>query len=232
MDNIELIDLLLLILASITYGLLIVSPHKRIHEIITKKNSNDYNLLPLIGMLFNSIAWFSYVLYIKTWPLIFLNCFSIGYTLYNIMIITYYSTKEKEMKYIRILIGVVIPLELTIFTLSNYIFINQTKNILGLQLLFVGILYKLSHISKIITIIKNKNSKLIDINFTILSTFNGIFWLIYYTLVQYDLYLIIWSIFSLIIFTILLICKILYYKTEEAAENNDSKEQDIELGNS
>jgi uncharacterized protein with PQ loop repeat len=222
----NIIDLLILICASFTYLLLIISPHHRMNEIIKKHNSDEYNVIPFIGMLINSFSWFFYTLHIKTYPLIFLNCIAIGYILHNLMIISFYSTKEKEMRYIREALCLFVPIELIIYALSCTIFKKNIEMILGTQLMIVGIIYKFTHISKICKIIQEKNSKIIDTYFTILSFINALLWGLYYIFIKYDIYLIIWSAVSLFILFILLICKILYYKNE-----NLNKEQDIELGN-
>ena len=138
----DTIELIVLISASFTYFLLIISPHNRMNEIIRKHNSDEYNIIPFVGMLLFSFSWFSYTLYIKTYPLIFLNCIAIGYILHNIMIISYYSTKEKEMKYIRESICFFVPLELIILALSYSLLINKNKAFSGFNLILFLITYK------------------------------------------------------------------------------------------
>ena len=219
MDNKHIIDLIVLISASITYFLLIISPHNRMNNIIEKHNSDEYNVIPFIGMLLNSLSWFFYTLHIKTYPLIFLNCIAVGYILHNILIISFYSTKEKEMRYIRESICFFVPLQLIIYALSYTLLHDHAELILGLQLMIVGIVYKLTHISKICIIIKERNSKIIDTHFTILSFFNALLWCIYYTFLHSDIFMTVWSIISLIIFMKLLILKYLFYKNENKEES-------------
>ena len=227
----NIIDLIVLVSASITYFLLIISPHNRMNDIIKNHSSDEYNVIPFIGMLLNSFSWFFYTLHLKIYPLIFLNCIAVGYVLHNIMIISFYSTKEKEMRYIRKSICFFVPLQLIIYALSDTLFHDHGELILGLQLTIVGIVYKLTHISKICIIIKERNSKIMDTNFTILSFFNALLWGIYYTFFHYDIFLTVWSIISLIIFMKLLILKFLFYKNENN-EKSPNEQQDIELGNS
>jgi len=226
----DIIDLVVLICASITFFLLIISPHNRMNQIIEEHNSDEYNVIPFIGMLINSFSWFFYTLHIKTYPLIFLNCMAIGYILHNLMIISFYSTKEKEMRYIREALCLFVPIELIIYALSCTIFEKNIEMILGTQLMIVGIIYKFTHISKICIIIKEKNSKIIDTYFTLLSFLNALLWGLYYTIIKYDIFMIIWSVVSIFIFIIILICKMLFYKNENLNQSSN-EQQDIELGN-
>ena len=225
----QIIETVIPTLGVVFFALLNISPLKRIYKITQTKNSDNYNIFPLIGLLLSSIAWFFYGLYLENFIFIIMNACSIGIIIHNILTITFYSSQDKEFdnKIVRLTLGFIIPLQFLLFTLSYIIFTDNTKNILGINLSIVGSIYRFSHLSKIYNIIKNKNSVLIDTNFTICALCNSCIWLVYYMILD-DIFLTIWGCVGIIIYICLIICKILFYKYEEQIiENEENPETEV-----
>ena len=209
------------------YMILMISPCKRIGEIIKKNHIDGYNIYPIYGSLLYNISWLSYAMFIKDLYLIIPQIIAIGIIIYELLLL-YTFINKKEQTIIRCSSSIILPLQISLHIITMYVSNIDGKYLLSSEVLFTGIIAQLSHLSKIMIIIGEKNSIYIDIYYTVLSLICSCIWLLYYIIILQDYIIIGWTIFGIIIYSILIILRIIYNSIIIIEENSENLVQIIE----
>jgi len=204
--------------------LLMISPFKRICEIIKKDHIDGYNIYPIYGSLLYNVSWLSYAMFIKDIYLIIPQIIAISLLIYELLLLYTYVDK-REQAIIRCSASIILPFQISIHVITMYLSKQDGIYLLDSEVLFTGIIARLSHLSKIIKIVREKNSIYIDKYYTVLSLTCAIIWLLYYIYVLKDYIIVGWTIFGITIYTILIILRIIYKSSPIQEDNSDNHVQ-------